>query len=187
MVHGNNITTFYGIALNKENYDKIKKMVSLEHKDLFYKVTNCGNVGYFISGKIKQLINDKTDYSRDYSREDEPKIFALYKNDVEELIKQCTIDKHRIDRNKFCFKLQLIDFESINKDSGNYVENFLVRSTNNPSFIKIGSINDLSEYCSISELSIEMKNSYNEIKELLELIKDHTDIVPNLFLYKSFY
>jgi hypothetical protein len=183
-MHGNSISIYYGIAISKEDFDKIKKLVSLEHKDLFNNILNGGNIEYIISGKIKWMINDKTDYcGKLISR-----VFTINKIDMEKLIKKCSIGEDKIDYIKIKNELNALDiYDYVEKDLESYIENFLVHDVRNPSFIKINDKNELIEYCSIDELSIEMEKSYNSIKELLELIKDHVDIVPNLFLYKYFY
>jgi hypothetical protein len=169
MVHGNSIEVYYGIAITEEEFNKIKKIVSLEYKDLFQKTLNGGSIKYVVSGKIKYLINDKTDNYM--GRRDESRVFALKKHDTENMMKKCEIEDK-------------IDYE---KDIGSYIENFLVRNGGTPSVIKINDINDINGYCSIDELTIEMERSYSEIKELLELIKDYVDIVPNIYLYKYSY
>lgn len=40
MVYGNSVSVYYGIAITKEEFDKIKKIVSLEYKDLFQETLN---------------------------------------------------------------------------------------------------------------------------------------------------
>ena len=40
MVHGNNIAVYYGITLTEKEYNIIKKLVSLEYKDLFNRILN---------------------------------------------------------------------------------------------------------------------------------------------------
>lgn len=183
MVHGNSVSVYYGVAITKEEFNKIKKIVSLEYKDLFQETLNGGSVKYVVSGKIKYLVNDKTDYMG----RRESRVFTLNKNDIENLMKKCEIED-KIDYEKFKNEFRTMDvYDYIEKDLGSYIENFLVRNVQTPSVIKINDINDLNGYCSIDELTIEMEKSYNEIKELLELIKDYVDIVPNIYLYKYSY
>lgn len=174
-MHGNNILLYYGILVNEEQYNIIKKVLTLEHRDYFKELLNTGKNKYIISGKHLDKIKDLTEYNN---------IPIVKKEEILNLLEDCEINEGKIAALDFKKGLAFLDSSYEQKKYKNYIENFLKSHIQIPAIIEIKSIDDLYIYCDTTGLQDEFDESFKKVEELAKSLNEYLDITPKLYMYK---